>query len=189
MSQPADVSHLLRAVSDGEPGALDQLLPRVYDELRGLARSCLAREGSGHTLQPTALVHEAWMKLARQDSMGAQHRSEFFTAAASVMRRILVDHARARNATKRGGGVETLALDETVAALEENSGDLIALDAALECLEQRDARKARLVELRFYAGLGMREAAEVLSVSLRQAERDWTVARAFLKSALDRQGA
>tara|TARA_R110002126_G_scaffold28577_1_gene95297 strand:- start:7875 stop:8477 length:603 start_codon:yes stop_codon:yes gene_type:complete len=189
MQDLPEVSRLLRAATDGDRTALDELVPRVYDELRGLARSCLAQENVA-TLAPTALVHEAWLRLARQDSLGAEHRSEFFRAASTVMRRILVDRARARRAQKRGDGLRPVALDEdaavdaTLAAFEERSTDLLALEDALERLEDRDPQKARLVELRFFAGLDMRSAAEALGVSLRQAERDWTVARAFLRDAV-----
>jgi RNA polymerase sigma factor (TIGR02999 family) len=179
------VTLLLRAANRGEPDALAQLLPLLYGELRALAQGLIARERSGHTLQATALVHEMWLKLAAQESLGFDDRAGFFTAAARAMRRILVDHARTKKRDKRGGGVPPDALDESIAALERSAGDLVDLDEALGCLEGIDARKAKLVELRFFAGLPLREAAAMLAISERQAERDLVLARAWLKDRLD----
>ncbi|MBK7875768.1 MAG: sigma-70 family RNA polymerase sigma factor [Planctomycetes bacterium] len=181
---PSDVTRLLQAAQTGTPGAFEALLPLVYEELRGLARSLLRGENAARTLEPTALVHEAWMRLGAQDSLGFEHRCTFFAAAASTMRRILVDRARRRAREKHGGNVRHEPLDDTIAALEESCGDVLALEVALEELAARDARKARLVELRFFAGLGMRESAEVLAISERQAERDWAVARSYLRERL-----
>lgn len=189
MERPSEVTRLLRAASSGDRVALDELFPLVYDELRALARSCLAGDG-GATLQPTALVHEAWMRLSRQESLGAEHERAFFGAAARVMRRILVDAARSRGALRRGDGQRAEPLEQdaqlaaAVEAFESRGADLVRLEEALERLEQVDERKARLVELRFFAGLGMREAAAALDLSLRQAERDWTLARAWLHDAI-----
>jgi RNA polymerase sigma factor (TIGR02999 family) len=182
-----DVTLLLRAVHAGEPGALDRLVPRIYEELRRLAQGLMRGERKGHTLQPTVLVHEAWLKLVRQDSVGFAHRAEFFSAAATVMRRILIDHARERARGKRDAGGSP-ALDEAVRALEDNAGSLLALGAALDDLTRLDPRKAKLVELRFFVGLGMREASELLAVHQRQAERDWTAARAWLRRRLSANG-
>ncbi|MBI5364553.1 MAG: sigma-70 family RNA polymerase sigma factor, partial [Planctomycetes bacterium] len=187
MSAPvpaSDVTRLLQAAHSGDAAAFEALLPLVYEELRGLARSVMRSECAGVTLEPTALVHEAWMRLGAQDTLGCDHRRTFFAAAASTMRRVLVDRARHRAREKHGGTVAHEALDDTIAALEERCGDVLALEVALEELAARDARKARLVELRFYAGLGMRESAEVLELSERQAEREWTVARSFLRERL-----
>jgi RNA polymerase sigma factor (TIGR02999 family) len=180
----SEVTTLLRAAEAGEPQAREQLFALLYDELRLLAQSLIGRERTGHTLGATALVHEAWLRLVGQDSVGARHRAEFFAAAATIMRRVLVDHARTRAREKRGAGVAPQPLDETVAELERNCGDLLALEQALDSLASFDARKAKLVELRFFAGLGMRESADVLAISLRQAEREWTTARAYLKQRL-----
>ncbi len=182
--QSSDVTRLLRAARSGAPGAFEELLPLVYDELRGVARRLLRGERASSTLEPTALVHEAWLRLGGQETLGFEHRATFFAAAASTMRRILVDRARRRSREKHGGAVEHEALDDTIAALEESCGDVLALEVALEELAARDARKAQLVELRFFAGLGMRESAEVLAISERQAERDWAVARSYLRERL-----
>jgi RNA polymerase sigma factor (TIGR02999 family) len=175
-----EVTRLLSAASAGSQTALDRLLPIVYDEMRRLAQRLLGRERCDHTLQPTALVHEAYLKLVRQDSVGFDDRAQFFAAAATVMRRILVDHARAKRREKRGGDAVQVALDDAVALFEQRSGDLCALDEALTALAELDERKARLVELRFFAGVGMEEAARMLGVSLRTAERDWEYVRAWL---------
>lgn len=186
MTASSDVTRLLLAAHDGDEGALSELVPRLYGELRDLARACLQRERPGHTLQPTALVNEAWLKLVRQDSVGFRHRAEFFTAAATTMRRILVDHARGKKREKRGGDAERLPLDETILSLESHAGgDLVHLEDALQTLAAMDERKAKLVELRFFAGLEMRQTAEVLGLSLRQAEREWTTTRAWLRTRLD----
>lgn len=184
----SEVTTLLRAAESGEPQARERLFALLYDELRGLAQSLIVRERTGHSLGATALVHEAWLRLVGQDSVGARHRAEFFAAASTIMRRVLVDHARTRAREKRGAGVAPQPLDETVADLERNCGDLLALEQALDSLAAFDARKAKLVELRFFAGLGMRESADVLAISLRQAEREWTTARAYLKQRLSVAG-
>jgi RNA polymerase sigma factor (TIGR02999 family) len=192
------ITRLLQAAHAGESGALEGLLPLVYGELRGLAAGLMRGERSGHTLDPTALVHEAWLRLAGQERVGFAQRTQFFAAAGALMRRILVDHARARRRLKRGGAAvqgqlaeRQLAdgLDGVLVAFEERAGDLLALEEALGDLAALDARLARLVELRFFAGLEMRATAEALSISLRQAERDWTLARAWLRQRLDEPGA
>ncbi len=183
-SDVGDVTRLLRAAHGGDEPALERLIPLLYPELRRLAQAMLGSERPGHTLDATALVHEAWIKLAQQHTIGVEHRNEFFAVAATTMRRVLVDHARRRGRDKRGAGVEHETLDAAVAAMERSCGNLLALETALDALNMLDPRKARLVELRFFAGLGMREAAEMLGVSLRQAEREWTTARAFLRGRI-----
>jgi len=190
VSDAGAVTRLLTAARAGEPGALEELLPLVYGELRGLASALMRQERAGHTLDPTALVHEAWLRLAAQESVGFAQRAQFFAAAAASMRRILVDHARARARVKRGGGerpAEEAALGGLLLAFEERAGDLVALEEALGELAALDARQARLVELRFFAGLEMQATADLLGVSLRQAERDWTHARAWLRARLDEE--
>jgi RNA polymerase sigma-70 factor, ECF subfamily len=184
-SAPGAITRILREAREGDRQAFDRLLPLLYSDLRQLAQSLLLFERCGHTLQATALVHEMWLKLAAQDSLGFEHRRGFFSAAATAMRRILCDHARGRKREKRGAGVEPVALDESVAALERSAGDLVALDEALTGLAELDERKAKLVELRFFVGLPTREAAEVLAISERQAERELVLARAWLKDRLD----
>lgn len=188
VSEAGAVTRLLTAAQAGEPGAFEELLPLVYGELRGLAAGLMRQERAGHTLDPTALVHEAWLRLASQESVGFAQRGQFFAAAAASMRRVLVDHARARGRVKRGGGeagASDAALDGMLAAFEERAGDLVALEEALGELAALDARQGRLVELRFFAGLEMQATAELLGISLRQAERDWTHARAWLRARLD----
>jgi RNA polymerase sigma-70 factor, ECF subfamily len=175
-----DVSALLRAWTDGDARALDALTPIVYAELHRLARRYLNRERAGHSLQATALVNEAYMRLADHSRMQWQNRAHFFAVSAQVMRRILVDHARRHN-LKRGRGVRHVSLDETaVVAPGSDSGDLLALDIALSALAELDPRKARIVELRFFGGLSVEEAADVLAVSPGTVKRDWRAARAWL---------
>ncbi len=185
---PGQVTTLLAAASGGDPAARQELFAVVYAELYELARRALRRERPGHTLQPTALVHEAFLRLMRQDSMGCRTPAEFLGVAAKAMRRILVDHARARGRQKRGGGATATGLgtelDEMADHYEARALDLLTLDEALDELAAFDAPKAELVELRFFAGLSMAEAATVRGTSLRAAERDWTLARAFLRSRL-----
>ncbi len=186
MSKPRAerVTLLLAEIDQGNDEAARQLFPVVYAELRRLARRLLARERATHTLQATALVHEAFLKLVKKSSVGFRDRIHFFGVASLAMRRILVDHARARRRAKRSGSLEPLPLDATVASFEARALDLIALDEALEELAKLDSRKARLVELRFFGGLDSREAAALLAISHRTAEREWTVARAFLRRRL-----
>ncbi len=180
-----EITRLLLAAGNGAADAVNQLLPRIYDELRKLAGACLAGEKPGGTLPATALVHEAYLRLVQQDTVGFQGRAQFFAAAATVMRRILVDHARARRREKRGGDAVRVTLDEALAVFEHAAADVTDLDAALTALAQIDPRKARLVELRFFAGLSMKEGAHVLGVTQRTAERDWRFARAWLRDWLD----
>jgi RNA polymerase sigma factor (TIGR02999 family) len=184
---PASVTRLLQAWSEGDLDARDQLVPLVYDELRRRAAAYLRRERQGHTLQPTALVHEAYSRLASQHEP-FQNRAQFFAMASQMMRRVLVDHARAHHARKRASGGLRVELTEDLAAAEPRQVDLIALDRALEELAAKDERQARLVEMRFFGGLTADEAADALSVSLATANRDWALARAWLFRRLKQGG-
>jgi len=176
---PEAVTRLLKAWSEGDLAARDELVPLVYDELRRRAAAYLRRERQGHTLQPTALVHEAYSRLAAQHEP-FENRSQFFAMASQMMRRVLVDHARAHHARKRASGGLRVELTEGLAVAEPRQLDLIALDHALEELGVLDARQVRLVELRFFGGLTAEEAAEALHVSLATANRDLALARAWL---------
>jgi RNA polymerase sigma factor (TIGR02999 family) len=177
---PDEVTRLLVAWRDGQPGALDRLIPLVYDELRRQARRQLRRERVGHTLQPTALVHEAFLRLAGQSQAQWQNRRQFFAVASRVMRRVLVDQARARAASKRGDGLTRVALDDAVATGASPDVDVLALDQALDRLEQLDPRQARVVELRYFGGMSAAEAADAVGLSLATVNRDWAMARAWL---------
>ena len=184
----SDVTRILDAIVQGDPRPAEQLLPLVYDELRQLAAHRLAQEAPGQTLQATALVHEAYLRLVGgeqpRDWDGRRH---FFAAAAEAMRRILIDRARHKQTRKAGGGCRRLDLDDIEPALEEESGDrLLALDEALRRLEAEDPRKAELVKLRFFAGLSAEQAAAALGVSISTAEKDWAYARSWLRVAIDR---
>lgn len=174
-----DVSVLLRAWSDGDANALDQLTPIVYDELHRLAQRYLRGERRDHSLQTTALVNEAYLRLVDHTRMEWQNRAHFFAVSAQVMRRILVDHARRRN-IKRGRGLHRVSLDEATLVGGERATDLAALDDALTVLAERDPRKARVVEMRFFGGLNVEESAEVLGVSPVTVMRDWRTAKAWL---------
>lgn len=181
-----DKSAVIRAAGQGGRTAVHQLLPRVYDELRQIASAYLRRERSDHTLQTTALVNEAYLKLINQREVGWRDREQFFAVASMLMRRILVDHARRKKSEKRGGGRKPSPLDETLAAFEERAGDMLELDVALDRLAAFDQRKARIVELRFFAGLTMAETAEMIGCPLRTVERDWALARAWLRGEFER---
>lgn len=174
-----DVTQLLSQWTDGDPRALDALLPLVYDELRRLARSYLQRERSDHTLQSTALVHEAYLRLVDQN-VSWQNRAHFFGIAAQMMRRILVDHARGRNSAKRGEGVCKVTLDEEIARAGQRDLDVIALDEALTNLARFDPQQSRIVELRFFAGLSIEDTSEILKISPATVKRDWAMAKAWL---------
>jgi RNA polymerase sigma-70 factor (ECF subfamily) len=182
-----DVSRLLRAWSRGDSGALERLTPIVYGELRRLARRHLRGERNGHSLQATALVNEAYVRLTDFTQVEWQNRAHFFAVSAQVMRRILVDHARRRNA-KRGRGHAHVSLDEAVVVAPEPSLDLVALDDALQALARVDARKAQVVEMRFFGGLSVEESAEVLEVSPVTVMRDWRAAKAWLHREVTRGG-
>jgi RNA polymerase sigma factor (TIGR02999 family) len=183
VTDPSVVTSLLASWRDGESGARDALVAHVYPELHRLAELHLSRERSGHTLQATALIHEAFIRLVEAD-VEWSGRAHFFAVAARVMRRILVDHAKARGALKRGGGAPALTLDEALVLAPEPSADLVALDEALERLHQQDARKAEAIELHYFGGLVNREIAEVLRVSAATVERDLRMAKAWLYQEL-----
>lgn len=184
----ADLTKLLDAAAAGDPKAAAELLPLVYDELRKLAAARMAAEKPGQTLQATALVHEAYVRLVGgEQTRGWDGRGHFFAAAAEAMRRILVDRARHKQTEKAGGGLRRVELDDVEPALVEPDCDvLLALDEALRQLEAKDARKAELVKLRFFAGLTAEEAAAALRVSTSTAEKDWAYARSWLRLAIDR---
>jgi len=175
-----DITVHLERVSRGEPGAVDRLLPSVYDELRALAQSQLERERAGHTLQATALVHEAYMKLVDQRDVRWQGRAHFFALAAQAMRRILVDHARAAKAVKRGGGAQRLDVTQIDAEAPASGVDVLALDEAMERLAAAEPEAARVVEMKFFGGASEPEIASVLNISDRTVRRHWTYARAWL---------
>lgn len=180
MSFNADVTEILVELSEGDASALDRLLPVLYTELRSLARRELGREHANHTLSPTSLVHEAYLKLVQLDRINWQGRAHFLGACAQSMRRVLIDYARMKKAVKRGGGAERVPLDSVVVAARERPAELIALDDALAKLEALSERQARVVECRFFAGMGVEETAEALGISTATVKRDWTLARAWL---------
>jgi RNA polymerase sigma factor (TIGR02999 family) len=180
----ADVTHLLIAIEQGDPAAVDRLWPLVYDELRQLAGAQMAREKVGHTLDATALVHEAYLRLAGDADQEFANRRHFFAAAAQAMRRILVEHARAKGRVKRGGGRPREYPDLDALAADAPAEDLLALHDALERFAAHDPVKARLVELRFFAGLTLEQAAGCLDISLSTADRAWRFARAWLYDAM-----
>jgi RNA polymerase sigma factor (TIGR02999 family) len=175
-----DVTSLLHDLNLGRPDALDRLFPIIYGELKQQAARALRGERPGHLLQPTALVHEAFLRLVNQRGVQWQNRSHFFGIAAQAMRRILIDHARSEQREKRGGALQNVTLDEQLIAVEGRSIDLLALDAALTRLEAFDERQARIVELRFFAGLSVEETAAILDISPATVKREWRVAKAWL---------
>jgi RNA polymerase sigma factor (TIGR02999 family) len=176
---------MLLELTDGNQDIVNQILPHIYDELRRLASSYLRRERSDHTLQPTALVHEAYMKLIDQTRVRWQNRAHFFGIAAQVMRRILMDHARKHTAEKRGGAAEVLPIEEEILIVShDKSAELVALDDALNQLAEMDERKAKIVELRYFGGLSIEETAEVLGVSVPTVNREWRMAKAWLYSEI-----
>jgi len=183
---PGEITQLLLKAREGDRAAESALLPLVYHELRRQARRYMRNERPDHTLQATALVHEAYLKLIEQREITWQNRAHFFGVAAQLMRRILVDHARARLAHKRGGSQEQISLDGAVAFSPAQSEQFLALHEALNRLAQLDQRQGRIVELKFFGGLTDEEVAEVLAISLRTVKRDWSVARAWLFRELNR---
>jgi len=187
VTEPAsDVTQLLAAWTAGDAGARDRLLPLVYDELRRVAQNRLRQEPRNHTLQPTALVNEAYLRLVEIKRMSWQNRAQFFAICARLMRQILVDAARARRSAKRGGGAVHVTVDEGLLPSRESGPDVVLLDAALNALEELDARKSRVVELRFFAGLSVEETALALGVSTDTVSRDWKFARTWLYQELAR---
>jgi RNA polymerase sigma factor (TIGR02999 family) len=186
MQKPEGITQLLVDWSNGDQKALDKLMPLVYRELRRLASNYLRRERPGHTLQPTALVNEAYLKLIDQKSARWQNRAQFFGVAAQLMRRILVDHARAHQADKRGGSdQQRLSITSAERLVQQPEVDLLALHEALEELATLDPQQERIVELRFFGGLSIEETAEVLGVGHATIERDWKMARAWLRRKLE----
>jgi RNA polymerase sigma factor (TIGR02999 family) len=177
-------TRLINAMGNGDPGAAAELLPLVYQELRQLAQARMAHERTEHTLQATALVHEAYLRLVGNDEIDWANRAHFFHAAAEAMRRILIEHARAKGGPQRGGGRKKLPLDVVDLAVEADPAQIMALDEAISRLEQDDADAARVVRLRFYAGLSVEEVAKTVGASPRTVKRDWAYARAFLIQAL-----
>jgi RNA polymerase sigma factor (TIGR02999 family) len=175
------ITRLLADWSRGDEGARDALIPLVYDELRLIARRNLSRERPDHTLQSAALVNEAYLRMVRQETPNWQNRAHFFGVAAQIMRHILVDHARNRRAAKRGAGAQQLSLDVPIAPRAKSEIDLLALDSALNKLATMDPQQSHLIELRFFGGLSIEEAALVMGISTRTVERSWTAARAWLR--------
>jgi RNA polymerase sigma-70 factor, ECF subfamily len=175
-----DVTQLLQAWSEGDQGAVDKLMPLVYRELHRLAQRYMAQERPGHTLQPTALVNEAYLRLVDVGKVSFQNRAHFFGVSAQLMRRILVEFARRRHSLKRGGEVQRVALEESLVVYGERGADLVALDDALRALAAIDARRSRVVELRFFGGLTVEETAEVLKVSPETVMHDWKLAKVWL---------
>jgi RNA polymerase sigma-70 factor (ECF subfamily) len=182
-----EVTRILQEWSNGDANAPARLMPLVYEQLRRQARNYLAKEGSSHTLQPTALVHEAYLRLVDQHSVSWQNRAHFYSIAAKMMRRVLVDHARNHFRQKRGGGTKILlSLEDINVPTAERAAAFVALDEALEKLAAFDQRKAKVVELRFFGGLSDKEVAECLEISLRTVQRDWKTARLWLFRELNR---
>jgi RNA polymerase sigma factor (TIGR02999 family) len=186
MSEDQPVTTLLRDFASGNKGALDRLIPLVYPELQRLARGYMRNERTGHTLQPTALVHEAYARLVQQDQPDYNSRAHFMGVAAHIMRQILIDHARASNAEKRGGKAAKVPLDEVTDPAAERPSAMIAIDDALRELERNDPLKAQLVEMRFFGGMTAEESAEVLKITADQVRRQLRVGQAWLQRALDR---
>ena len=185
---PGQITELLNDWRSGNEQALEALTPLVYNELRRLAQSYMNRERAGHTLQGTALVHEAYLRLVDQREVPWRNRNHFFALAAELIRRILVDHARAKRAEKRGGDQAKLSLEEGMDMPAPGGVDLIALDDALQLLARTDPQQSRIVELRYFAGLKIEETAGVLNISPATVKRDWVTAKAFLKREMSRRG-
>ena len=185
-SYPQEITVLLHAWRRGEAGALDELMPLVYGELRRIAHKYMMREHPGHTLQTTAIVNEVYLRLVDSAGIEWKDRNHFFAISANLMRRILVEFARSRGREKRGGGIQKVEIDEAILSLPQRGTDLVALDDALTALAALDARKAKVIELRFFGGLSLEEAAEVLGVSPDTVRRDWRLARAWLVREMTR---
>ena len=183
-ASPKQVTQLLVAWGEGDQAALNELMPLVYEELRRLARRYMRKERPGHTLQTSALVHEACLRLVDQKNIHWQDRAHFFGIAARLMRQVLVDYARKRRYAKRGGDVHRVPLDEAMIVSEERAADVVALDEALKKLAEIDPRQSEIVELRFFGGLSIEETAQVLNVSPGTIMRDWTLAKAWLRRAI-----
>jgi RNA polymerase sigma factor (TIGR02999 family) len=188
-TQPHQITELLAEWRDGNQSALDELYPLVYDELHRLARRYMSRERKGHTLQTTALINEAYVRLVDQKNVQWANRSHFFAISAQIMRRILIDHARRYGYAKRGGGAKQVSLEEVAAIVPEQGRELIRLDEALKSLAERDPRRSQVVELRYFGGLNNEEIAGVLNVSQNTVTRDWNMARAWLYQQLSENSA
>lgn len=186
-SSPKSVTELLIEWRDGDETALDRLIPLVYPELHRLARYYMRRERKGHTLQTSALVNEAYLKLVDHKGMRWQNQAHFYAVAAQAMRRILVDHARSRGYTKRGGGARTVELDEAATVAQEQAADLVALDDALTNLAAIDPRKSRIVEMRYFGGMSVEETASILGVSAITVMREWRMAKVWLLRAISHE--
>ena len=189
MSDRQPITLLLEKFSTGDKAAFDRIVPLVYDELQRLARGYIRNERVGHTLQPTALVNEAYARMVKQDQPDYRSRSHFLGVAAQVMRQILIDHARSRKAGKRGGGQLNISLDAAAEAGQSRPLTMIEVDDALKTLEKRDALKAKLIEMRFFGGLTAEESADVLGLTVDEVRRHLRVAQAWLRRELDRTGA
>lgn len=182
----ADITLLLNRMGAGDQNAVSELVPLLYRELRRMAAHYLRQERPNHTLEPTALVHEAYLRLVNQREVEWKNRSHFFGIAAQVMRRVLLDYARSHRASKRGGSIPHLSLDQALVVSPEQAADLVALDELLTRLSNLDAQQGRIVELRFFGGLSIEETAELLGISPATVKRDWTMAKAWLKVELQR---
>lgn len=181
---PQNVTELLQEWQRGDKAALDKLTPLVYDELRRIAHRYVQRERDGHTLETTALVNEAYVRLVGQQKIEWQNRAHFFAVTAQVMRHILIDHARRRHYAKRGGAAQQVSLEDSYAMTSERAAELVALDEALDELAKLDPRKGRVVELRYFGGLSLEETADVLGISVMTVRRDWRAAKAWLYKAV-----
>jgi RNA polymerase sigma factor (TIGR02999 family) len=184
-NDPGEVTRLLFELKAGNRAAEERLIPLVYKELRRIASARLRHEAAHHSLQPTALVHEAYLRLTQLQEIDWQSRSHFFAVSATVMRRILVDHARSSQARKRGDGVQTISLNDALFPAPERESEILALDEALDKLARLDARQSKIVELRFFAGMSEEETGHVLGISSRTVKRDWRAAKAWLFAELN----
>jgi len=184
-SDPGEVTQLLFELKRGNRAAEERLIPLVYGELRRIASNRLKNESIHHSLQPTALVHEAYLRLTRIEQIDWQSRSHFFAVSATLMRRILVDHARANKARKRGDGIGTISLNDAIFAAPDREPEILALDEALDRLARLDERQSKIVELRFFAGMSEEETGHVLGISARTVKRDWRTAKAWLFAELN----
>jgi RNA polymerase sigma factor (TIGR02999 family) len=184
-SEPGEVTRLLYELKAGNRAAEEQLVPLVYEELRRIASNRLRHEAIHHSLQPTALVHEAYLRLTRLQEIDWQSRSHFFAVSATLMRRILVDHARANQARKRGDGMGTITINDALFPAPEREPEILALDEALDRLAKLDERQSKIVELRFFAGMSEEETGHVLGISARTVKRDWRAAKAWLFAELN----
>lgn len=184
MSDANSVTKLLEQWNSGDPEALDKLMPLIYEELRKMARRYMRGQNPGHTLQTTALIHEAYLRMVNQKEKHFENRAHFFGVAAQAMRHILVDYARARQADKRGGGARPISLEEAALVTQERAAELVAFDDALKELETLSKRQSRVVELRYFGGMSVEETASVLAVSSDTVMRDWSMAKTWLHRAL-----